>query len=188
MFNIDKADKIVGVTCKAAAVLYILVIAFQRVLGPTFYKMVGVPLGFFVGLLFVYIGASWALKKLGYIKNGSIAVSRKGLVTTLGVVTAGTLFAVFVEVFIHNLYLTQQATLDLQVSTVGRDALGDPIRVGWYIEGYQRADVASFSIPVKGRKATGKLEVRGIRENGSWRIVDLYLIQDGSQAALQIPH
>jgi hypothetical protein len=184
----DKVDRLAGITFKAAVVLYILAIAFQRVLGPNIYKMISMPLGAFVGLLLVYIGASWALKKLGYVNNGSITVSRKALVTTLGTVAAGILFVVLVEVCLHNLYLTQQATLDLQASTVGRDALGDPIRVGWYIDGYQRSDVASFSIPFKGSKAAGKLKLRGIRKDGSWYIVDLYLIMDGNGTIVQIPH
>jgi hypothetical protein len=48
--------------------------------------------------------------------------------------------------------------------------------------------VASFSISVKGSKSAGKLKVRGIREDVSWRIVDLYLITDGNGAIVQIPH
>jgi hypothetical protein len=188
VLNLDEVDKWVSIAFKVTVVLYVLVIAAQRIFRPDVYELISVPLGAIVGLLLAYIGASWTLKKLGYVKNGSITVSRKALVTTLGTVAAGIFFAIFVEVFIHNLYLTRQATLDLQVSTAGRDALGDPIRVGWYIDGYQRSDVAAFSIPVKGSKAAGKLKMKGIRKDDLWHISELYLIVDGNGGVVQIPH
>lgn len=184
----DRLDRWASIAFKVAAAVFVLGIASRRFFPPHVYKMISFPLSVCLGLILLWIGASWALKKLGYIQNGSITVSRQSLVTTLRVVAAGILFAVFVEFVAHNLYINQQATLDLQVSTAGKDALGEPIRVGWYISGYQHSDGASFSIPVKGSKAKGKLEVRGTRKDGLWQIVDLYLVLDGSRTVVQIPH
>jgi hypothetical protein len=184
----DKVDKLVGITFKVTAVLYVLVIASRRILRPNVYEMVSLLLGVFLGLTLVYIGARWGLNKLGFFQRGSVKISRKAVVNVFGAVTAFILFGTAIEILCHNLSLTQQATAYLQTSTGGRDALGDPIQIGWFISGSMRSGTASFSIPVKGSKAAAKLEVRGIREDGSWQIVELYLIMDESRTVVQIPH
>ena len=181
-------DKFVGITFKVMVVLCVLVIASKNELRPDIYRMVSVPVEGFIGILLVYIGGKWVLTKLGFFHGESIKVTKKALVKTLGAVAAMILFSASIELLCHNLSLTQQATADLQSSTIGRDALGDPIRVGWFISGNMRGGAASFSIPVKGSEAAGELEVRGTRKDGSWHIVDLYLIVDGNRAVVQIPH
>src|SRR5690349_11869882 len=100
--------------------------------------MVSVPLGILLGLILAYLGASWGLRKLGFIQSDSIEISGKALVNVLGAVTAMILFGAAVEILCHNLSLTQQATADLQASTVGREALGDPIQLGWFITGHMQ--------------------------------------------------
>jgi hypothetical protein len=184
----DKFDKRVGITFKVTVVLYVLVIASRRIFHLNVYEMVSLPLGVFLGLILAYIGVRWGLNNLGFFQRGSTKVSRKAVVNLFGAVTVFILFGTAIEILCHNLSLTQQATADLQASTDGRVALGDPIRLGWFISGSMRSGVASFSIPVKGSKAAGKLEVRGAREDGSWRIVELYLIMDGNRAVVHITH
>ena len=184
----DRFDRLVGITFKVVIVLYVLVIASRRIFSPYVYEMVSASLGVFLGLILVYIGARWGLKKLGFFQSGSNnKVSRKALVNALSAITALILFGAAIELLCHNLSLTQQAIADLQASTGGREALGDPVRLGWFIAGNMRSGEANFSIPVKGSKAAGKLEVKGTRKDGSWHIVDLYLILDGSRAVVQIP-
>ena len=185
-------DKFVGITFKVMVILYVLVIASKNEFRPDIYRMVSVPVEGFIGILLVYIGGTWVLTKLGFFHGGSIKFTQKALVKTLGAVAALILFSVAIEYLCHNLSLTQQATEVLQSSRGGRDALGDPIRVGWFISGNMRLNgpggAASFSIPVKGSRAAGHLEVRGTRNDGSWHIVDLYLIVDGNRAVVQILH
>jgi hypothetical protein len=70
--------------------------------------------------------------------------------------------------------------------------LGDPIRIGWLISGEIKISgddgCAVLSIPVKGNKAAGELDVTGTRKGGSWQIEDAYLIVDGDKTVVQIPH
>ena len=186
--NMNKSDRWFGVAFKATVVLYVLAIASQRIFRPDIYRVLSVLLEVLLALLLLYIGAKWALTKLGLVQYGSFRLTRSSLVKTAGTVAALILFSVFVEYVIHNLSLTQEATADLRRSQEGRNALGESIRVGWYIYGSQTPETANFSIPVKGSKASGKLEMRGIRHNGFWSIVSLYLVMDGNGAVVQISH
>lgn len=190
MFNMHTVDKFAGIAFKVMVVLYVLVIAARHSFRPDIYRMVSVPIESFVGLLLVYIGGKWALRKLGFLRSGSIEISRRAILKTLGAVAVLILFGATIEIICHNLALTQQATEDLQTSREGSNLLGNPIRIGWLISGNIRSNgdggAASFSIPVKGSKAAGNLEVTGIRKDGSWTVAELYLIVDGN--TVQIPH
>jgi hypothetical protein len=188
----NKVDKFVGTAFKAAVVIYILVIAFQNAFRPGVYRIVSVLIEGCVGIFLVYILGSWTLTKLGFLKSGSIKMNRRALLQTLGIVLALILFGAGLDYFYHNSSLTQRAIEDLQASKDGKNALGDPIRIGWFISGEMHISggngTANLSIPVKGSKAAGKLEVKGIRKDGSWQIADLYLVADGNKTAVQIPH
>lgn len=188
----NRADKYAGIAFKVMVVIYVLVIAFQKSFRPDVYSMVRVPVEGLVGILMIYICARWALTELGFFDGRALNLNRKSLLKTLGAIAAMILFGVAIELISHNLSVTRQATEYLQASSEGRDALGDPIRTGWFIKGRMGSDgdggKASFSIPVKGSKAAGELEVRGIKKDGSWQIVDLYLTLDRNGAVVQIPH
>jgi hypothetical protein len=188
----NKVDKFVATTFKGMVVLYVLVIAAKNEFRPDVYRMVRVPVEYCLGILFVYIGARWALAKLGFLQDGSIAHNRGALIKTFSVVLALILFIAGGEYLDHNDSITKMAIADLQASTDGKNTLGVPIRTGWLITGgmHFRGDsgAAAFSIPVKGSKAGGDLEVRGVKTAGSWQVVDLYLIADGHKTVIQIPH
>jgi hypothetical protein len=187
-----KVDKFAGTTFKVMIVLYVLVIAFQAAFRPDVYRIVSVLVEGCVGILLVYIPGSWALTKLGYFQGGSIEVNRKALIKTLCAVAALILLCVGTECFFHNSSLTQQAVEDLQASKDGKDALGVPIRIGWFITGgvhIKGGDgAANLSIPVKGSKAAAELDVKGIKKDGEWHIVDLNLIAAGNKTVVRVPH
>ena len=192
VLNTYKVDKLMSTTFKVVAVLYVLVIASARTFRPDVYEMVSVPLQVLLGLSLIYIGAKWVLTKFGFSYSGSIKVSRRTAIKAFAFVATVLLLSTGLEYLYHNFSLTQQATGILQASRGGKDALGEPIRPGWFITGNTRIGrddgVANLSIPVKGSRASGKLEVKGIKKDGSWNIVDLYLIMDGDKAVVQIPH
>ena len=186
----QRIDKFVGIAFKVIVVLYVLVIASQKEFAPDIYRMIRIPVEVCVGILLLYLLGKWTLVKLGRFQGGSIKVSRKSLVKALGVVTMLMFLCIGAEYFYHNCSLTQQAINDLQASKDGRDLLGTEIHTGWFITGEMHMKgpdgLASLSIPVKGNKAVAELKLKGIRQDGSWRIADLYLIADGH--TVQIPH
>jgi hypothetical protein len=188
----NKVDKFVGITFKVMVAIYVLVIASQNEFRPDVYRMVRVPVEVCVGILLVYIGGKWTLTKLGFLQGGPFKINKRAMIKTMAAIAALILLCAATEYFYHNLSLTQEATEDLQASRNGRDALGDPIRLGWFITGSMRIKgddgAANLSIPVKGSKAAGELKVKGIRKDGSWHITALYLIADGNKPVAQIPH
>jgi Cytochrome oxidase complex assembly protein 1 len=193
VLGMNKADKWVGATFKVMIVLNVLVIGLAKEFRPDIYKMVSIPVEVFTALLLVYIGGKWLLTKFGFSNSGSIKINKRASIKAFAFVAALMLFSVFVEYIAHNLSLTQEAIADLRTSQDGRTALGEPIRVGWFISGSQRSSgdgggVAGFSIPVKGSKASGKLEMKGIRKDGLWHISELYLTVGGNGGVVQIPH
>jgi Cytochrome oxidase complex assembly protein 1 len=192
VLNLDKIDKLMGTTFKVVAVLYVLAITFQRTFRPDVYEMVSVPLQVLLVLTLVFIGARWVLTKFGFSYSGSTKINRRAAVKAFAAVAALIFLSAGLEYLYHNFSLTQQATGILQASRDGEGALGDPIRLGWIITGNTRIGrgegTANLSIPVKGSKASGELEVKGIKKDGSWHVVDLYLIMDGNGAVVKIPH
>jgi hypothetical protein len=188
----NKVDKFVGAAFKVILVLYVLVVVFQGGFRPDIYRMVSVTVEGCVGILLVYILGSWALKRLGFFEGGAIKINRRALLNTLGAVFALILLVAGIEYLFHDTSLTKQAMEDLQASNDGTNALGVPIRIGWFITGgmHLRGDdgTANLSVPVKGSKAAGQLELTGIKKDGSWHIVDLHLLADGNKAVIQIPH
>jgi hypothetical protein len=188
----NKIDKFVATAFKVMVVPYFLVIVFQSEIRPDVYRSVIVPVETIVGILLIYILGSWALKKLGFFETGTIKINRRALLKTLLAALALIVLCAGTEYGFHNFSLTQQAMDDLQSSTDGKDSLGVPIRIGWFITGAMRTKgdegAANLAIPVRGSKSAGELEVKSIKKDGSWHIVDLYLIADGNKAVVPIPH
>jgi len=110
----------------------------------------------------------------------------------LGAIFALILLCAGTEYVFHDLALTKRAMADLQASENGKNVLGAPIKIGWFVTGEMRLrgndGAASLSIPVKGSTTAGELDVKGVRKDGSWIISDLNLIADGQKTIVQIPH
>lgn len=185
-----KLNKVVGIAFKVMVALYVLVIASQKEFRPDIYKIVRMSAEVCVGILLLYILGKWTLIKLGLFQEGSVKISRKASVKTLGAAAVLILLCIGTEYFYHDCSLTYLAIRDLQTSKDAKAILGTEIRTGWFITGEIHMKgpdgMASFSIPVKGSKAAAELKVKGIREDGSWRVAELYLIADSNK--VQIAH
>jgi hypothetical protein len=188
----NKLDKFVAAAFKAVIVVYFLVLVFKAEIRPDIYRLVSVPIETCVGILIVYLLGSWTLRKLGLFEAGKIRINRRALLKTSCAALALILLCAGIEYQFHNFSLTHQAIDDLQSSTDGKNSLGVPIRIGWFITGAIRingdAGAANLSIPVKGSKSAGELEVGSIKKDGAWHIIDLYLIADGNKSVLPISH
>ena len=185
-------DKFVGTTFKLMLVLDVLVIAFQKVLRPDTFRIVSFLVGGFSGVLLVYILGRWTQTKLGLFQGKLGEIDTRSYLNLLAVFCTVMALLTSAEYYIHNWSLTQQAVADIQASEDGRNLLGDSIRIGWLIsfriEKNGNDGTGRLFIPVKGSKAAGELEVKGILKDGAWNVSDLYLIVDRNQDAVQIPH
>jgi hypothetical protein len=190
--DMDKFDKLFAIAFKATIVLYFIVFFFHDEFRPDIYRSVSVPLEYCLALMMVYLGGRWALTKLGFYQGGFKKPNARTLLKTLGIISALILLCVGIEFVFHDLDVTKQALADLQASTVGQTVLGNPNRAGLVITGEMHLrgndGAAGLSIPVKGCRAAGELDVRGVRKDGSWIISALYLIADGQKTIVQIPH
>jgi hypothetical protein len=188
----DKFDKLLAIAFKATIVLYFIVFFFHDEFRPDVYRAVSVPLEYFLALMLVYIGGKWALTKLGIDDGGFKKPNARTALKIIGAISALILLCVVIEYVFHDLTLTKQAIADLQASDGGKNVLGTPIRAGSFITGEMHIKgeegAAYISIPVKGSKASGELDVKGIRKDGSWIISELSLIADGQKTVVQIPH
>lgn len=188
----NKADKFVGTTFKVMVVLDVLVITFQKVCRPDFYRVVSVLVEACSGILLVYILARWTQTKLGISQGRLSKINTRKLSNLLAVFCTIVALSTSAEYYIHNWSLTQQAIADVHASEDGRNVLGDPIRIGWgisfRIEKNGNDGTGRLSIPVKGSKAAGELKVKGILKDGVWTVSDLYLMVDRNQGGVQIPH
>ncbi len=94
----------------------------------------------------------------------------------------GSLFIVLVLVVPHFL-ATSTGSYKLAVATARKspqftDALGSPVKEGWFSEGKSEwGDQArsEIVIPVYGQKRTGKLRALAIKEGADWRLQELTL-------------
>jgi hypothetical protein len=188
----DKFDKLFAIALKATIVLYFIVFFFHDEFRPDVYRAVSVPLEYFLALMLVYIGGRWTLTKLGFYEGAFKKPNTRTLLKTLGAIFALILLCAGTEYVFHDLALTKRAMADLQASENGKNVLGAPIKIGWFVTGEMRLrgndGAASLSIPVKGSTAAGELDVKGVRKDGSWIISDLNLIADGQKTIVQIPH
>jgi len=185
-------DKFVANAFKATIVVYVLVLVFRDEFRADVYRMVSVPLEYCLGITLVYIGGRWVQTRLGISPDGLGKPNPRALRRILGAVAGLAILCVGIEYVFHNFSLAEHAMEGLQASSEGRNTLGIPMREGWFITGEVRikggSGAADLSIPVRGSRAAGELEVRGIRKDGVWLIADLYLIADGNNAVVQIPH
>lgn len=185
-------DKLLGTVFKATIVIYVLVFFFEAEFRPDVYRLVSVPLEYCLAAMLVYLGGRWALARLGIFQGGVWKLNARSLLKLLGAISALILLCAGIEYVFHNLSLTHHAMEDLQASSDGRSALGAPIQTGWFILGelHFRGDegAAVLSIPVRGSKAAGELDVKGVRKDGAWIISDLDLMADGQKTVLRIPH
>ena len=80
--------------------------------------------------------------------------------------------------------LVRRAERDVITSPVAKSSLGSSIKIGWPIK--QRSVMsgnsghAEFELRVIGEKASGKLYVEGNKENGIWKMTNIYLVMDGT--------
>jgi hypothetical protein len=188
----NRVDKIAGAAFKVALVTFVMVSFFRTSFRPDIYRSVSVPLGYCLFILLFYIGARWIMIRLNISQGGISKLRPKDYLKIFGTLVALILFFGSLEYSFRNSSIAQQAIADLQTSKEGKNELGDPIRVGWIISGEMNISGgdggAVLSIPVKGSKTAGELDVKGIRKDGSWKIEDAYLIVDGNKSIVQIPH
>lgn len=185
-------NKVAGTAFKIATILYLLLILFKDKFRPDIYRLVSLPVEWCVSLLLLYLLGRWTLSKLGFFEAGSFKPNRKALLKALAAIVALLLLAAGFESLFQTFPLTQQALAILQSSPTGQAALGPPIRAGWFISGSAQVKgsdaAASLSIPVKGSRASGELDVTAIQKDGAWLITDLSLVTDQNKAPLQIAH
>ena len=188
----SRLDKIAGTAFKVALVAFVIVSFFRTSFRPDIYRSVSVPLGYCLFILLFYIGARWIMIKLNISQGGIKKLAPKDYLKIFGTLVALILFFGSLEYLLRNSSIAQQAIADLQASKEGKNELGDPIRIGWLISGEIKITGgdggAVLSIPVKGSKTAGELDVKGIRKDGSWKVEDAYLVVDGNKSILQIPH
>jgi hypothetical protein len=182
----NRVDRFIGTAFKATIVLYVVVFFFKTAFRPDIYRILSVPLEGCIGLMLVYIGGRWVLTKLGISIGGISKLNKTDFLKIFGTVFALVCLVAGAEYFIHNFSVTERAVEDLQASKDGNDALGVPIRIGWFISGDIKTrggdGNANLSIQVRGSKSAGELEVEATRKEGSWHINELYLIPHGKEA------
>ncbi len=77
-----------------------------------------------------------------------------------------------------------------QASPCVTDALGSPLEPGWITGGITESSIegsAEFSIPVKGPKGKGNLDVQAKKLNGNWRI-DTLVFTHGAVHSSIVPY
>jgi len=87
------------------------------------------------------------------------------------------LIVVFSDAFIRQQSVVRDSLSILTASSVGQEALGQKITVGWPIEGNYELmgnnGHAILSIPVSGSNQSGKIYVEAIKRDGIWKIDSL---------------
>lgn len=113
-----------------------------------------------------------------------------GAVGLLGCVWAVVIFAavllcvggIFAIVFgmLRSSEPFKQAVIEVQTNPRAVLALGEPVKVGWFIGGSistgDDSGEANFEIPVSGAHDKGTLYVRAYKSGGEWRFTQLELV------------
>ena len=94
------------------------------------------------------------------------------------------------DITARRMSLFSSGIVAVQSSGYAHQVLGSPIVVGWpsslsgeYSSSSGRAVVL---IPIAGSKKKAALYVSGVKQNGTWSIKNLYLVQAGTNATAQI--
>ncbi len=104
-----------------------------------------------------------------------------GLLSAFGVAVFGFAFNV-----LRDSEAAQAALRESQASTVLIEEIGEPMKMGWFLEGGVNVDVANNSgdadilVPIKGPKGTASVHAIGIREGGVWIIQEMTATVEGT--------
>ena len=130
-------------------------------------------------LLMAYGIARWSLRRASETQKARPLVPRKRLRVILILVPVFLLFLLLVPHFVA----TSGGDYKLAVATAHKsprlvEALGSPLKEGWFSEGKRETGdhaKSEMSIPIRGPKRAGSLRVFAIRDNGTWQLQELSL-------------
>ena len=96
------------------------------------------------------------------------------------------------EIETRKTAIYQDALRDVRTSAAAEDALGSGLVPGWLanLSETTQGDSghAALEVSVSGSRGKGRLYASGVEANGQWKIVDLYVIQNGSGHRIDIAH
>lgn len=109
----------------------------------------------------------------------------------------GLLFAAAIGLFFYGM-LSMMGSSDVAMTAKRRaqqdarvvEALGQPIKPGWFIQGNQQVNgpngTASLQIPLEGPKAEGDLYIEAVKRVGRWRYRTLTVVVDGQSTDIDL--
>jgi hypothetical protein len=104
-----------------------------------------------------------------------------GLYFAFGVAVFGFAFN-----FLRDSEAAQAALRESQASTVLIEEIGEPMKMGWFVEGRVNGDAANKSghadivVPIKGPKGTASVHTIGVREGGVWTMQEMTATVEGT--------
>jgi len=118
-----------------------------------------------------------------------IAGACLGLLVLGGGMVGGCVFMAFGTMRASGAY--QEAVRELRKHPAAREALGEPMEEGWFVNGSVNvsgpAGEAKLAIPVNGPKGQGTLYVEAVKRAGQWEMSLLQLAPPGGQRIDLLP-
>ena len=112
---------------------------------------------------------------------GALVLTLVGLLSVFGVAVFGFAFNV-----LRDSEAAQAALRESQASTTLIEEIGEPMKMGWFLEGGVNVDAANNSgdadilVPIKGPKGTASVHAIGIREGGVWTMQEMTATVEGT--------
>jgi hypothetical protein len=99
---------------------------------------------------------------------------------------------VIAEVEVRKTTIYRESLRDARASVAVRDALGTGLAPGWLTNFSEHTEgdsgQAELDCSLSGSRGKGQLYASGVETNGQWKIVNLYVLQDGSGTRIDIEH
>jgi hypothetical protein len=96
----------------------------------------------------------------------------------------------FIEIVTRKMVIYQDGLKDVRSSAAVRLALGDDLHTGWFVQSSMETQGdsghADMNLSIAGSRGKGRLYITGVEASGRWQIVDLYIIEEGSGARIEI--
>ena len=115
-------------------------------------------------------------RQAGSARSGWL--SPRSLALLIGAFLLGTLVILVGEFAVRRSDVYNLAVVTANETPQFREALGSPIREGWFSGGkweFGNPPSANLVIPVEGPKREGNLRALAIKQNGSWKLTELSL-------------
>ena len=112
---------------------------------------------------------------------GALVLTLVGLLSVFGVAVFGFAFKT-----LRDSEAAQAALRESQASTALIEEIGEPMKMGWFLEGGVNVGVANNSgnadilVPIKGPKGTASVHAIGVREGGVWIMQEMTATVEGT--------